>query len=154
MEWISPQESEVESKSEEETAGFAQAFARSLRAGDTICLHGNLGMGKSVFARALIRTLTGNPEQEVPSPTFTLLQTYDTPMGEVWHFDLYRLKDPEEVYELGWEEALAGTISIIEWPERLGYLLPADRIDIHLSATPRGSRLLQVEARGAKKDLS
>ena len=132
----------------------AQALAPLLQKGDVICLHGNLGMGKSVFARALIRTLTGNPDLEVPSPTFTLVQTYDTPRAEIWHFDLYRLKDPEEVYELGWEEALTGPVVIIEWPERLGALLPPDRIDIHLSAADNNSRLLQVEARGAKKDKS
>jgi len=150
MEWISP----LISNSEEDTVRYAQAFAPLLQKGDVISLQGDLGMGKSVFARALIRTLAGNAALEVPSPTFTLVQTYDTTRAEIWHFDLYRLKDPEEVYELGWEEALTGPIVIIEWPERLGALLPVDRIDIHLSATDNSSRLLQVEARGAKKDKS
>lgn len=143
MEWIS--------NSENETAQHAQNLAPMLLPGDIVCLHGNLGVGKSVFARALIRALTKNPAQDVPSPTFTLVQTYDSPAGEIWHFDLYRLKNPEEVYELGWEDALSGAISIIEWPERLGPLLPAARTDIHITATPDGGRLLQREARGSKK---
>lgn len=147
MEWISPKES----NSEDETAQHAQNLAPTLRPGDVLCLHGNLGMGKSVFARALIRALTGNPEQDVPSPTFTLVQTYDSPSGEIWHFDLYRLKDPEEVYELGWEDALSGAISIIEWPERLGPLLPENRTNLYITAPAEGSRLLRLEARGAKK---
>lgn len=146
MKWISG--------SEEETIRQAQHFALSLSRGDVVCLYGDLGMGKSVFARAVIRALFENPALEVPSPTFTLVQTYDTSKGEVWHFDLYRLKAAEEIYELGWEDAVAGAINIIEWPERLGSLIPADRIDIHLSATADGGRLLQVEGRGIKKDLS
>lgn len=142
MEWIT--------KSEEETAAVAVQLAPTLKTGDVLCLHGDLGMGKSVFARALIRTLTGNPDQEVPSPTFTLVQTYDAAGTEIWHFDLYRLKDPDEVYELGWEEALGGAISIIEWPVRLGHLLPADRLDIHLTLTPDGGRQLRLTRQGAK----
>lgn len=147
MEWLTP----IESKSEDETVRLAQRFATILKPGDVLCLQGDLGMGKSVFARGLIRALAGNDVLEVPSPTFTLVQTYDTAAGELWHFDLYRLKQPEEVYELGWEDALSGAISIIEWPERLGPLMPPDRIDIHLSPTADGGRLLQVDARGAKK---
>ena len=143
MEWIS--------KSEEETAQIAAKLAPELGPGDIVCLHGNLGMGKSVFARALIRALTENPEQEVPSPTFTLVQTYESKTGEIWHFDLYRLKDPDEVYELGWEDALSQAISLIEWPERLGYLLPPDRLDIRFTTTPDNARLLQLTREGAKK---
>ncbi len=138
------------SNSEEETAQHARDFAGTLRPGDVICLYGDLGLGKSVFARALIRHLAEDADLEVPSPTFTLVQTYDTAAGPLWHFDLYRLKDPEEVYELGWEEALAEAINIIEWPERLGYLLPGNRIDIHLTLRADGSRQLQVTREGAK----
>ncbi len=143
MDWIS--------RSEEDTIAHAQNFAPDLSAGDVICLYGDLGMGKSVFARGLIRALTATPQQEVPSPTFTLVQTYDSAQGEIWHFDLYRLQNPDEVYELGWEEALGSAISIIEWPTRLGDLLPPDRIDIHFTLLADGGRLLQVERRGAKK---
>ena len=71
---------------------------------------------------------------EVPSPTYTLVQAYPSPVGEIWHFDLYRLSGPEEIYEIGWEEALGVHIMLVEWPERLGPLLPARRIDVRLEA--------------------
>lgn len=145
MEWLS--------HSEEDTARLAAQIAAALTPGDVLCLHGTLGMGKSVFARALIRKLADNSELEVPSPTFTLVQTYDTLKGALWHFDLYRLQAPEEIYELGWEDALAEAITLIEWPQRIQSLLPADRLDIHLSETPDGGRLLQLDPRGSKKDM-
>lgn len=138
------------SNNEEETAQHARAFAATLRMGDVVCLYGDLGLGKSVFARALIRHLVGDATLDVPSPTFTLVQLYDTQTGPLWHFDLYRLKEPDEVYELGWEEALAEAINIIEWPEKLGSLLPARRINIHLSLRPDGSRQLRVSRESAK----
>ncbi len=107
------------SHSEEETIGLAGTVAKTLRSGDVLLLEGDLGAGKSVFARALIRALSGEPELEVPSPTFTLVQTYDTRAGAVWHFDLYRIKDSNEIWELGWEDALDGGIVLVEWPSRL-----------------------------------
>jgi tRNA threonylcarbamoyladenosine biosynthesis protein TsaE len=122
-----------ESNSEQETAAIAARMAATLKARDVVCLHGDLGMGKSVFARAVIRALSGNEALEVPSPTFTLVQTYETPRGAVWHFDLYRLKDPDEIFELGWEEALADGIVIVEWPERLGHHLPKQCINIRMT---------------------
>lgn len=119
------------SGSEEETAAFARDLALILRSGDVLFLDGNLGMGKSVFARALIRELTVQPDLEVPSPTFTLVQTYDTIKGPLWHFDLYRIKAPEDVYELGWEDALAEGIVLVEWPSRLNSALaPRNRLEI------------------------
>jgi tRNA threonylcarbamoyladenosine biosynthesis protein TsaE len=141
---------EFESVSEEETARFAASLAPQLRQGDTLLLHGNLGTGKTVFARALIRALTGDNTLEVPSPTFTLVQTYDTPLGALWHFDLYRLEKGEEIYELGWEDALSGGLILVEWPERLGGLIPPSRLDIRLSPVKNraGSRLIQVEKTG------
>ena len=123
----------VETNSEIETREFAQSFAKTLVGGDIILLHGDLGMGKSVFARAVIRRLCGAENLEVPSPTFTLVQTYDAPIGQVWHFDLYRLSSPDEIYDIGWEEALSGGIILVEWPERLGGLLPASYIDVRFS---------------------
>lgn len=144
MDWISHNEGD--------TAQLARVLARHLNPGDVICLYGTLGMGKSVFARALIRILADDPALEVPSPTFTLVQTYETGRGILWHFDLYRLRTPEEIYELGWEDALSDAITLVEWPERLEDFLPADRLDIHLSETPGGGRLLQIEARGDMKD--
>lgn len=117
---------------------MAAALTPLLTPPSILVLEGDLGAGKTTLARALIRTLSGDPLLDVPSPTFTLLQTYDTKNGPVWHFDLYRLKDPEEIYEIGWEDALSGGgIIIIEWAERLGPLLP--RNVIHVSLTPEGT---------------
>jgi len=119
------------------TARLAAQLARLVRPGDILALHGALGSGKTSFARAFITALAGQPV-EVPSPTFTLVQTYATPMGEVWHFDLYRLQRPAEAFELGIEEAFAEGISLIEWPDRLGPLLPTERLDVMLEE-PEGS---------------
>lgn len=117
------------SRSEEETARIAAALASTLRSGDMVCLRGDLGAGKSVFARALIRALCGDPRLEVPSPTFILVQTYDARDATVWHYDLYRLIDADEVHELGWEECRSG-IAVVEWPERAERLLPRRRIEV------------------------
>ncbi len=126
------------SNSEADTERFAQQMAARLRRGDVLFLEGDLGMGKSVFARALIRSLTGDPGLDVPSPTFTLVQTYDTEKGPLWHFDLYRIKDPDEIWELGWEEALGGGIILVEWPSRLGNgLAPPDRLTLGFTANPQ-----------------
>jgi len=114
------------------TERLAVALAPALVPGDVVALAGDLGAGKTVLARALIRALTGDPDEEVPSPTFTLVQSYDSGSGTIWHFDLYRLGGPDEVVELGWDEAAAG-IALVEWPERLGPLLPATRLDVTLS---------------------
>lgn len=112
------------------TEALGATLAARLKIGDVIGLKGELGTGKTTLARAIIRAAADDPGLIVPSPTFTLVEVYDTPLGAVWHFDLYRLETPEQVFELGWEEALAEGISLIEWPERLGPLLPK-----HLSVT-------------------
>lgn len=117
---------------EGDTARLAAALADLARPGDVIALSGELGVGKTRFARAFIAHRTGS-EEEVPSPTFTLVQTYETPEAIIWHFDLYRLESAAEACELGLEEALGDGISLIEWPERLGSLLPADRLEVHLA---------------------
>jgi len=114
------------------TVRLAHAVAALARPGDVIALAGDLGVGKTRFARAFIDRLAGDGE-EVPSPTFTLAQTYETPAGTVWHFDLYRLSGPTETRELGLEEAFAEGIALIEWPDRLGPLLPAERLDVALA---------------------
>ena len=112
------------SDSEIMTESIAQSLARELDTRQVIFLEGDLGAGKSVFARALIRELAKDPALTVPSPTFNLLQTYETSIGPVWHYDLYRLKDPDEMGELSWDDALTSGIVLIEWPDRLGTLKP------------------------------
>jgi tRNA threonylcarbamoyladenosine biosynthesis protein TsaE len=116
------------------TAAFAARLAAVARPGDVIGLSGDLGAGKTSFARAFIRARGG--AGEVPSPTFTLVQLYELPGGAIWHFDLYRLRHPEEAWELGIEDAFREGISLIEWPERLGPLLPAHRLAIALDFGP------------------
>ncbi len=135
----------IETNSEQETIEFARMFSQSLGPRDVVLLHGDLGMGKSVFSRAVIRSLCGVDNLEVPSPTFTLVQTYDADIGTLWHFDLYRLSDVSEVYELGWEEALIDGVLLIEWPERLGYLRPQSYIDVTLSPVAGDSNARTIE---------
>lgn len=117
--------------SEEEMQRHAAALASQCRAGDCLLLVGDLGAGKTSFARGFIRALCG-PQTEVTSPTFTLLQSYTTPKGELWHFDLYRLKSPAELPELGLDEALATGITLIEWPQIAAEHLPQDALTIHI----------------------
>jgi tRNA threonylcarbamoyladenosine biosynthesis protein TsaE len=105
--------------------------ALAARLGDVLALRGDLGTGKTAFARAFIHALGGS--EEVPSPTFTLVQSYALKAATVWHFDLYRLQSPEEAWELGIEEAFSTGVALIEWPERLGPLLPEHRLDITLA---------------------
>jgi tRNA threonylcarbamoyladenosine biosynthesis protein TsaE len=116
------------------TAALAARLAARARPGDVIALKGELGAGKTSFARSFIRALGGTGE--VPSPTFTLAQVYDLATATIWHFDGYRLRDPEEAWELGIEEAFADGISLVEWPERFGALLPARRLEVALSPGP------------------
>src|SRR5262245_48693513 len=110
------------------TAAFAARISELAVTGDIIALKGDLGAGKTTFARAFLRAR--GYEEEVPSPTFTLLQVYDLDSATVWHFDLYRLRSPEEAWELGIEDAFNEGISLIEWPERLGPLMPGRRLEI------------------------
>jgi len=130
------------------TARLGVAVATTLCVGEAVCLSGSLGAGKSTLARALIRALT-TPEEEVPSPTFTLVQTYDAAGFALAHFDLYRLSDPDEIYELGLEEALDGGAAIIEWPERLEGRLPGDRLDIEIDFEADGGRVARLNPHGA-----
>jgi tRNA threonylcarbamoyladenosine biosynthesis protein TsaE len=128
------------------TARLGAALACRLAVGDVVALRGELGAGKTELARAIIRAASGDEALTVPSPTFTLAETYDTPPGPIWHFDLYRLDSPEQVWELGFEEALAGGISLIEWPERIGPLLPTNRLDITLGITRGDARAAALVA--------
>ncbi len=124
-------------KSEHDTLALGAALAPHVRRGDVVALHGPLGAGKTTLTRGFIRELAGSDE-EVVSPTFTLVQVYDTPEAPIWHFDLYRLEKADDVLELGFEEALATGISLIEWPERLGAMLPAMRLDVVLGSAGSG----------------
>ena len=117
---------------ESATARFGAKLAALLRAGDVIALRGGLGSGKTALARSIVRSF--QPVEDVPSPTFTLVQTYAAGAFQIWHVDLYRLSSPREVQELGLDEALdEGGVLLIEWPERAGAWLPEDRLDITLS---------------------
>ncbi len=121
---------------EEQTVALAQRLAPIVRSGDVLALWGDLGSGKTVFARALVRA-RGSADEEVPSPTFTLVQVYEPAEPQaaaVWHFDLYRIGGPDDAVELGLEEALATGVCLIEWPDRLGPLLPERRLDLVLDA--------------------
>lgn len=131
------------------TARLGEAIARVLQVGDVVCLSGPLGAGKSTLARALIRALT-TPDEDVPSPTFTLVQFYEGPRLKVAHFDLYRLTDPDEAYELGLDEALDEGAALIEWPERLQGRLQGDRLDIEIAlADDANGRRVRIVPHGA-----
>ena len=114
------------------TTALARALAPALRAGDVLLLDGPIGTGKTHFARALIQALLPRPE-DVPSPTFTLVQTYNAPDFEIWHADLYRLSHPEEAIELGLDEAFEHALCLVEWPERLGDTCPPDALWLRFS---------------------
>jgi tRNA threonylcarbamoyladenosine biosynthesis protein TsaE len=125
------------------TERLAAIIGKQARPGDAILLSGDLGAGKTHFARAFINALTALPE-EVPSPTFTLVQTYDAltqgiPV-KIWHFDLYRLKSPEETLELGIDEVFTEGIALIEWPDRLGPFKPRESLELRLAITGEGAR--------------
>ena len=119
--------------SPDDTARFAARLGRLLVPGDCILLNGSLGAGKTHFARSLIQSVLSNAE-EVPSPTFTLVQTYDTDVGPIWHADLYRINGADEIEELGLTEAMEDAICLIEWPDRLGDLKPDDALVLQFTA--------------------
>ena len=116
---------------------LAHRIAGFTGAGDLVTLSGDLGAGKTTLARALIRELVGEPHLEVPSPTFTLMQVYDAPKFPIVHADLYRIKSPDELIELGWDEAAEGALLLVEWAERAGNQLPQDRLDVSLLLNPQ-----------------
>ncbi|MEI9901897.1 MAG: tRNA (adenosine(37)-N6)-threonylcarbamoyltransferase complex ATPase subunit type 1 TsaE [Hyphomicrobium sp.] len=122
------------------TERLGTALAERLRPRDVVALQGGLGAGKTTLARAILRAASGKPDLIVPSPTFTLVEIYDTEIGTIYHFDLYRLEAPDQVFELGWEEARADAIALVEWPERLGGLLPKDRLVVTLAIEGGGRR--------------
>lgn len=134
-------------RDERETSSLAASLAKTCRIGDCVLLQGDLGMGKTAFARGFIQALAG-ADIEVTSPTFTLVQTYPLPQnGMVWHYDLYRLKSPDELPEIGLDDALLQGITLIEWPEIAQHYLPEDALTITLSAGAHASeRMIAIAA--------
>ena len=130
----------LKTTSENDTIEIGQKLARIARKGDCFALFGTLGMGKSVLARAFVQELCG-AEEEVPSPTFTLVQLYEAPNFTIYHFDLYRIKSAEEIFELGMEEALYEGVTLIEWPEKMGGYLPRNCIRVTISAADSQRRI-------------
>lgn len=121
------------------TEDLAQKFAKTLRPGDVVALTGDLGAGKTAFARFLIEArgrAAGVEIGDVPSPTFTLVQLYELPDGTIYHFDLYRLESDEEAWEIGIEEAFAEGVSLIEWADRIDRFLPPRTIRVHFDFAP------------------
>lgn len=131
------------------TMALGARLAAAAAPGDVIALWGGLGAGKTTLARGFLRAL--GFAEEVPSPTFTLVQSYELANLTVWHFDLYRLARPQEAWELGLEEALESGVALIEWPERLGALLPKDRLDVTLAETDGDRRSATIKAHGTRR---
>jgi tRNA threonylcarbamoyladenosine biosynthesis protein TsaE len=133
----------------EATGRLGAAVALALRPGEAVCLTGPLGAGKSTLARALVRALT-TPHEDVPSPTFTIVQFYSGLQFPLAHFDLYRLERADEAFEIGLDEALEEGAAVVEWPERLGGRLPPDRLDIDIAIDGEG-RTARLSPQGAWK---
>lgn len=125
----------------EDTMLIASLFLKFVKKGQCFTLSGDLGYGKTLFANQLIRSINSEIS-EVPSPTFTIVQTYNCEIADIWHVDCYRLKTSDEFYEIGLEEALPNCITIIEWPEIIENFLPKDRIKINFSIADAGSRII------------
>lgn len=134
-----------QTRSEEETAALAAKIAATCRGGEIFLLDGPLGAGKSLFARGFIKSLAGK-HIDVPSPTFTILQTYETLKGPIWHFDLYRLHSPEEMIEIGWDDAVSSDgIVLVEWPERAGNFIPKRAKRIRIAPGPGNEREITID---------
>ena len=127
------------STDEASTAAFGQKLAQIAKVGDVFALFGTLGMGKSVLVRAFIQSLSG--AEEVPSPTFTLVQSYDAPDFEIFHYDLYRIKSPEEIFEIGMEDAMYQGVCLIEWPEMMGGYLPRNCFRVEITPCENGRKI-------------
>ena len=139
----------LDAPDEATTLEIAAAQAAWLEPGDFVALTGDLGAGKTAFARGLIRAIAEAPELEAPSPTFTLMQVYDAQRGPIVHADFYRLRGPRELDNLGWDEAVADAIAVVEWPERVAEALPPDRLEVEIRFDPsRGPDFRRLTLRG------
>jgi tRNA threonylcarbamoyladenosine biosynthesis protein TsaE len=137
----------------DDTAALGVRLAAVARPGDCLLLEGPIGAGKSHLARAFIQARLGRAE-EVPSPSFTLVQVYEAAGVEIWHADLYRLTHPDEVWELGLDDAFAKAICLVEWPDRLGRHVPPDALHLRLEAWGDGRRAVVTGGRaGLRKAL-
>lgn len=117
------------SNSPKETENIAKAFSKELKAGDVVCLNGDLGTGKTAFVQGLVKAL--GYAEPISSPTFTIVNCYETENLPIYHFDVYRIEDPDEMYEIGYEEYVYGDgISLVEWSEKIKDILPCDRYEI------------------------
>ena len=138
------QDFEFCSNNESDTKALARKIADIAKIGDIFALYGTLGMGKSVFSRAFIQHLSN--ASEVPSPTFTLLQLYECKKFDIYHYDMYRIKSPEEIFELGIEDAFYSGVSLIEWPEKIEKYLPSNVIKIQFNPTGENSRQILISS--------
>lgn len=135
----------------EEVAAFGARLSTTLTQGDVLTLYGDLGAGKTTLARGLIQAWLndqGLDPEEVPSPTFTLVQVYEGRACDLWHVDLYRIESLSEIAELALDDAADAGILVIEWPERFGPLLPEDRLDVHIDILADGARQVRLERHG------
>jgi tRNA threonylcarbamoyladenosine biosynthesis protein TsaE len=126
------------------TERFAAVIAAAVRPGDAILLTGPLGAGKTAFARAFLRAAASDPALDVPSPSFTLVQTYETRAGMVHHFDLWRLDGPAAITELGWDDALQDIV-LVEWPDRLGSFAPPDALRLEFALAEGDARTVRIQ---------
>ena len=136
------------SNSEEDTANVARKMAEIAKMGDVFTLNGTLGAGKSVFARAFVQKLTD--AKEVPSPTFTLVQMYQAPKFDIYHYDLYRLKYPQELFELNADEAFYSGVCLVEWPEKMGILTPRNIWNVDFEIKDDG-RIITISSDDSEK---
>ena len=124
---------------EAEMLDLGARLGQALKPGDTVALIGGLGAGKTTLVRGLVQSVL--PHETVPSPTYTLVQTYEIPGFTLWHCDLYRLEHPDEAYELGLIDAMGEAVCLLEWPDRLGALLPDDAMKVEIAFEGEGRRV-------------
>lgn len=136
-------------KTEDDTISLAKRLAKISKIRDVFLLNGTLGVGKTVFARAFIIELSN--AKEVPSPTFTLMQVYEGKDFDIFHFDLYRIKSAEEIFEIGIEEAIYSGVSLIEWSNKMSNYLPKDVFEVNISINPDNSRTIEIITNSSEK---